>query len=237
MEILTLIALLLPLSLLLFAISALRDKFQRDKYESSAYAKRTEKTWREVRNDVGAYGEYLTGLELERAFPDSLLFFNVYLPAFRGGTSEIDVLMITERGFYVFESKNYSGWIYGNEGDRNWTAVLNANTKNRFYNPIAQNETHVKWLCKYIGISPSDVHSVVVFSERCEIKDLTLSGKTPVVKRGSLVSAVTKIERSIAEVRFDEAFRRDAARKILLCCNVPDSKKEEHVRRVRAQHF
>ncbi|NLK22184.1 MAG: NERD domain-containing protein [Epulopiscium sp.] len=25
---------------------------------------------------------------------------------------------------YVFESKNYSGWIFGNEKDKNWTQML-----------------------------------------------------------------------------------------------------------------
>lgn len=37
---------------------------------------------------------------------------NIYVP-YNGKTSEIDVLMIREKGIFVFESKNYSGWIFG----------------------------------------------------------------------------------------------------------------------------
>lgn len=29
----------------------------------------------------------------------------------KGKTTEIDLLMIHEKGIFVFESKNYSGWI------------------------------------------------------------------------------------------------------------------------------
>ena len=31
------------------------------------------------------------------------------------GEAELDVLMLHERGVFVFESKNYSGWIFGSE--------------------------------------------------------------------------------------------------------------------------
>lgn len=32
-----------------------------------------------------------------------------------GSTIELDIVMIHETGIYVFESKNYSGWIFGSE--------------------------------------------------------------------------------------------------------------------------
>lgn len=39
-------------------------------------------------------------------------------------TYEIDLIMISETGIYVFESKNYSGWIFGDEKQRYWTQIL-----------------------------------------------------------------------------------------------------------------
>lgn len=66
---------------------------------------------------------------------------NVYLPKDNGETSEIDVLYITQKGIFVFESKNYSGWIFGDEKGQYWTAMLPNRQKNRFYNPIKQ-ESH-----------------------------------------------------------------------------------------------
>ncbi len=41
-----------------------------------------------------------------------------------GGTTEIDLLLIHPKGLFVFESKNYSGWIFGNEVYQNWTQTL-----------------------------------------------------------------------------------------------------------------
>lgn len=31
------------------------------------------------------------------------------------------MLFITQKGIFVIENKNYSGWIFGNESDRYWT--------------------------------------------------------------------------------------------------------------------
>ena len=58
---------------------------------------------------------------------------NIYVP-YGNQTTEIDVVMIHETGIYVIESKNYSGWIFGNENQKQWTQMLNSYTKKRFYN-------------------------------------------------------------------------------------------------------
>lgn len=59
----------------------------------------------------GNYGEYLTFLSLEKLDVFKRLLVNVYLPKDDGTTTEIDLIMICHTGIYVFESKNYSGWI------------------------------------------------------------------------------------------------------------------------------
>lgn len=46
---------------------------------------------------------------------------NVYIPKDNNETSEIDVLFITQKGIFVIESKNYSGWIFGSEKQYKWT--------------------------------------------------------------------------------------------------------------------
>ena len=76
---------------------------------------------------------------------------NLYLPKDNGETSEIDVIFITQKGIFVFESKNYSGWIFGDDKGKNWTAMLPNKQKNYFYNPIKQNKTHLKWMREYVG--------------------------------------------------------------------------------------
>ena len=70
--------------------------------------------------DKGNYGEYLTFRVLEKLKGNNKLLTNVYIPKADGTTTEIDLLMINKAGFYVVESKNYSGWIFGVEKIKNW---------------------------------------------------------------------------------------------------------------------
>ena len=79
-----------------------------------------------------------------------------------GKTTQIDHIVINPRGVFVIETKNYSGEIYGNENQREWTQVLAyGNVKNKLYNPLKQNATHVYNVKKVVGKLP--VHSLVVF--------------------------------------------------------------------------
>lgn len=94
---------------------------------------------------------------------------NLYIP-YNGGTSEIDLIMITEFGIYVIESKNYSGWIFGSEKNKNWTVSYNKNTKEKLYNPIWQNNSHIKALTKYLQITDNGINSLIIFGGGAELK-------------------------------------------------------------------
>ena len=90
---------------------------------------------------LGKYGEDLTERQLNivKLFGRSgVTLRNVYLPADKGETSEIDLLYITQKGIFVLESKNYSGWIFGSESQYQWTSSLPNGEKFHFYNPINQ---------------------------------------------------------------------------------------------------
>lgn len=79
-----------------------------------------------------------------------------------GKTSQIDHIVINSRGVFVVETKNYSGEIYGSENQHEWTQVLAyGKVKNKLYNPLKQNATHVYNVKKIIGKLP--IHSLVVF--------------------------------------------------------------------------
>ena len=93
---------------------------------------------------------------------------NLYVP-YKGKTTEIDVVMLHETGIYVIESKNYSGWIFGSEDQKQWTQV-NGYNKKKFYNPIWQNRTHIRALSEYENIDKSKMKSYIVFSDICELK-------------------------------------------------------------------
>lgn len=121
--------------------------------------------------NAGQFGEFATEFALtnDNLEGDLVVLKNVYVPT-QGKTTEIDVLMIHEKGIFVFESKNYSGWIFGNADQLNWTQSLQNGEKNRFYNPIRQNRTHIKALAEFLEKPVSEFTSYIVFSERCTLK-------------------------------------------------------------------
>ena len=114
---------------------------------------------------------------------EGMILRNVYLPKGNGESTEVDLLYITKKGIFVLESKNYSGYIFGNEKSRNWTATLYAGKnafgsnvkKMHFYNPVWQNKGHVESLKKILNRPDITYYSMIVFSDRCELKDITIS--------------------------------------------------------------
>ncbi|MDM5232918.1 nuclease-related domain-containing protein [Lysinibacillus pakistanensis] len=59
------------------------------------------------------------------------LLVNAYIPKRNlDELTEIDLLYIDRTGLYVLESKNYSGWIFGNEARQQWTQTMPNRKKN-----------------------------------------------------------------------------------------------------------
>ena len=96
---------------------------------------------------------------------------DIMLPT-RGKTSQIDNLLVSRYGVFVIEVKNYSGIINGRERSSNWVQVFpGSSQKSReFYNPIWQNEGHIRALKELLGRSfpKLQYHNIVVFSDECK---------------------------------------------------------------------
>lgn len=105
---------------------------------------------------------------------------NVYVPKSLGDTAEIDVLYITRKGLLVLENKDYGGYIFGNESQKSWTQTLCAGRrrsrveKHQFYNPVWQNNTHIKCLREHLG-SDIKMFSIITFSDRSDLKSITVN--------------------------------------------------------------
>lgn len=136
-------------------------------------------------HNTGNFGEGLTFFELEEIPTYSKIITNIYIPT-EDGTTELDMVYITSSAIYVIESKNYSGWIFGNEKQRNWTSVI-YKSKNKFFNPIWQNKKHIKYLKNVLG--EIEIKSIIVFSNRCEFKKLDV-GDNIVIKRNKLKETI-----------------------------------------------
>ncbi len=99
----------------------------------------------------GNYGEFVLYRKTSRIFGNPNVLTNIYLDNKNTESTEIDVLAISNKGIYVFEMKNYSGYIYGSESVKYWTQVFNKWSKNKFFNPLRQNYAHVKAVEKWNG--------------------------------------------------------------------------------------
>ncbi|MDT8862129.1 NERD domain-containing protein [Alkalihalobacillus sp. MEB130] len=142
--------------------------------------------------DKGNYGEYLTFSLLKNISIHKRLMTNLYIPNKDGKITEIDLLLITETGLYVFESKNYSGWIFGDERYKNWTQTFPNKHKNQFFNPIWQNKGHINALKQKLELTENDLYkSYIIFSERCTLKKVQIhSPEVKVLKRNELAKTI-----------------------------------------------
>ncbi len=162
------------------------------KYRKSSYNEASGNGFCRTVFDKGNYGEFLTFVKLEKLGSHNRLLTNIYLPKEDGATTEIDLVMISETGIYVFESKNYSGWIFGNEKYKYWTQTLENKQKNKFFNPIWQNKGHIKALESILSFGDEEIYkSYIVFSERCTLKKISVATKEiKVIKRNDLMKYI-----------------------------------------------
>lgn len=90
-----------------------------------------------------------------------------------GSTTQIDHVLVSKYGIFVIETKNYKGWIFGNEKWKLWTQTTKKG-KNTFQNPIRQNYKHIKALEEVIEeLMEIDINKfipVIVFIGECEFK-------------------------------------------------------------------
>ncbi len=101
--------------------------------------------------------------------PNFHLLNNVTIP-FQDGTTQIDHVLISTKGVFVIEVKNYSGWIFGNEKSKQWMQSI-YRVKSQFQNPIHQNFRHVIAMQQLLEFLPKEqIHSIVVFSGSAEFK-------------------------------------------------------------------
>lgn len=202
-------------------------------YKKTAYYKITGNSYLSMKFDKGKYGEYLTYRALRVYEADGAKFlFNCYLPRDNGETTEIDILMIHKSGIYVFESKNYSGWIFGNEKGKTWTQTLpqgRRSHKEHFLNPIIQNKLHIKWLKNFIADDTIPLHSIIVFSERCSLKSIAVfSSDVAVIKRGDIVNTVSKVAAGAVYMLDNNKVLR-LYTKLYPCTQVSGAFKQKHI--------
>jgi len=94
---------------------------------------------------------------------------NLTLPLENGGSSQIDVVLVSRRGVFVIEVKAFRGIITGNAEDEYWTQSRGFDIR-EFKNPLRQNHSHLLALKECIGIPMEIMHSLVIFGREGRFK-------------------------------------------------------------------
>lgn len=204
-----------------------------NKYKNSSYRKTTGYSYFKARFNTGFYGEYLSFEILNKLPGNKRIFTNVYVPKENGETTEIDVVMLHEKGIFVIESKNYSGWIFGDEKSKYWTQSFKNGRKERFYNPIWQNQTHIRHLMRVLGLEDKAmVKSIIAFSERCELKKLKVfSEDIKVINRYKLARTVNEMIKA-SNYCFTDIELEGWKEKLSGFVNVSEEVKKMHVEKI-----
>lgn len=209
-------------------------------YKKTSYYLVTKTSPIQLYFDKGKLGEYLTYKHLRSAEKNGAKFlFNIYIPKGEEETTEIDVLMIHAKGMFVFESKNYSGWIFGSENQKNWYQTLpqgkGRSHKESFYNPIMQNRTHIKYLKTLVG-EDIPMHSIITFSERCTLKKVDVKSEDiRVINRDKVYDTVAAIcaKRDITVLSNEKI--SEIYDKLYPYTQVSDATKEQHIQNIKSR--
>lgn len=126
------------------------------------------------------------------------IFHDLYIQKPSGEYTQVDVAVATKAGIIVFEVKEYSGWIFGNEHQRYWTQLLSyGKDKHRFYNPVLQNAGHIKAIRRCLHQNPGiPFYSIIVFFGSSELKNITCNAdNTFIIYPRSVRQVVSEIIR------------------------------------------
>jgi len=132
---------------------------------------------------------------LKSGVKSTAIFHDLYLNIGNEKYSQIDLVVATKVGIVVFEIKEYSGWIFGTENQRNWTQVLAyGKRKYKFYNPISQNQKHIDDLKKLNHFDEITFFSIIVFFGNCKFKNfIDLPERTFLTKSSTVMNIFDEI--------------------------------------------
>lgn len=179
----------------------------------------------------GNYGEFKLYRKVIRKFGKENVYTNLYLNNDNTDYTEIDVIALSVHGIYVFEMKNYSGYIYGSENDQNWTQVLNKFTKNKFYNPLRQNYAHTKAVEKYLELKENEIVPVIVFSNHSKLSKINAGLGKNILQIKDINRLINKNSKR-QEIIFSKNKIKEFSVKLIERSNMPQEIKNKHIEQV-----
>jgi len=139
------------------------------------------------------------------------IFHDLYIEKKDGTYSQIDIVVLTEKGVVVIEVKDFSGWIFGFGNNEKWVHIL-GKMKYPFYNPIFQNEGHIRYLKNKLNVQDNiPFYSLIVFYGECELKKISnIPDGTMIVKSKKSIKTYNSIIQNYdSSDRYNESVIRE----------------------------
>lgn len=180
----------------------------------------------------GELGEYKNASQLDSLPKEFNALHDIMLKT-RKGFSQIDHIVVSPYGIFVIEAKNYDGWIFGDQDKKFWIQTFPNGRKNRFYNPIWQNNGHVKALKDALkDFNSLEYFPIITFTRRCELRGI--KAKETVIFDTELSRVIEAKCKKLENKNIDV----NAVCQRLNELNITDQKlREQHIRNVKHKQY
>lgn len=177
----------------------------------------------------GWVGERIVQSRL-RSLPEEYVLLNDIMLRKDTGTTQIDHILLSPYGIFVIETKNYSGWIFGNEYQKQWTKTMYGK-KYKFYNPVMQNYGHVKTIEAVTHAKEENIIPIVAFTGSCTLKNKS-KYKSHVIYSKQLKRTILTYTNKVITPTELKSYEQ-----ILTTLNITDPKvRRQHVKDIKQKH-
>ena len=143
---------------------------------------------------TGGFGEWLAKV-YSKTIPGALVLHDVLIDGADGYTSQIDLVLVGNKGIYVVEMKSFAdAKIYGDTKKSKWYYYSHGK-KYEIYSPLRQNKKHVEYLKTFL----KDFGDLPVFSIITMIcDDFKVSGE--IGENTAICSSLPSMEKAIYKI-------------------------------------
>ena len=118
---------------------------------------------------AGINGERKVNFVLNRLIEDDeYLLSGLLIPRNIDG-AEIDSVLITRKGIFCIETKNWSGTIFGSDTNTKWSQMKPNYTTATHNNPVTQNKRHCDLIKKLFNNKYKPYNIVIFSNENCTL--------------------------------------------------------------------
>lgn len=118
---------------------------------------------------IGWFGEHWVKKELKKLSSEYKIINDLMIETRDKLTHQIDHIIVSKYGIFVIETKQYNGYIIGNDYDKKWT-IKSGNKKYYINNPVHQNYGHLKAIKEVLETDENKFISIVCIPSKAKLK-------------------------------------------------------------------